>query len=77
MISLKLIIKLLADLGVLIDGVTETVKHKIKRQEGRFLGVLLSPLVASLEQPVVSSVVKSISGRGVRIEGSGYMNKKF
>ena len=77
MISLKLIIKLLADLGVLIDGVTETVKHKIKRQEGRFLGVLLAPLVASLEQPVVSSVVKSISGRGVRIEGSGYMNKKF
>ena len=77
MISLKLIIKLLADLGVLIGGVTETVKHKIKRQEGRFLRVLLAPLVASLEQPVVSSVVKSISGRGVRIEGSGYMNKKF
>ena len=72
-----MIIKLLADLGVLIDGVTETVKHKIKRQEGRFLGVLLAPLVASLEQPVVSSVVKSISGRGVKIEGSGCMNKKF
>ena len=27
--------------GVLIDGVTETVKHEIKKQEGRFLEPLL------------------------------------
>ena len=42
------IIKPLEDSGVLIDGVTETVKHEIKKQEGGFLGALLAPLVASL-----------------------------
>ena len=31
-------IKLLEDSGVLIDAVTETVKHKIKKQEADFLG---------------------------------------
>ena len=32
------VIKSLEDSGVLIDGVTETVKYKIKKQECRFLG---------------------------------------
>ena len=31
------IIKSLEDSGVLIDGVTETVKYEIKKQEGGFL----------------------------------------
>ena len=53
------IIKSLEDSGVLIDGVTQTVKDEIKKQEGGFLGALLSPLAASLVQPV--SVVTSIS----------------
>ena len=71
------IIKSLQDSGALIDGVTETVKHEIKRQEGRFLGVLLAPLAASLVQPVSSSVVKGISRRKVRRAGRGYMDKNF
>ena len=41
------IIKSLEDSGVLIHGVTETVKHEIKKQECRFLGVLVAPLAAS------------------------------
>ena len=49
------------DSCVLIDGVTETVKHEIKKQEGGFLGPLLAPLADSLVQPVISSVVKGIS----------------
>ena len=60
------IIKSLEDLGRLIDGVTETVKHEIKKQEGRFLGTLLAPLATSVLQPVISSVVKGIIGRGVK-----------
>ena len=52
------IIKLLEDLGVLIDRVTETVKHEIKKQERRFLIALLTPLAASVMQPVISSVLK-------------------
>ena len=31
------IIKSLEDLGVLIDSVTEKVKHETKKQEGEFL----------------------------------------
>ena len=60
------IIKSLEGSGVLIDGVIEKVKHEIKRQEGGFLSALLTPLAASLVQPMISSVVKGIIGRGVR-----------
>ena len=62
---------------VLIDGITETVKHEIKKQESGLLGALLAPLAASLVQPEISSVVKVISGRGVRRAGKGYMDKSF
>ena len=71
------IIKSLDDSGVLIDGITETVKDEIKKQEGGFLGVLLAPLAVSLVQPLISSVVKDISGSGVRRAGRGCMNKIF
>ena len=60
------IIKWLKDSGVLIDGVTETVKHEIKRQEGGFLRAFLAPFPTSIVQPDISSVVKGISGKGVR-----------
>ena len=69
--------KSLENSGVLIDGVTEIVKRQIKKEEGRFLGALLVPLAVSLVPPVISSVVKSISERGVRRVGRGYMNKIF
>ena len=42
------IMKSLEDSGVLIDGVTETVKYETKKQVCGFLGALLSPLAASL-----------------------------
>ena len=51
-------IKSLEDSEALIDGVTETVKHEIKKQESGFLGALLPPLAAQLVQPVIFSVVK-------------------
>ena len=62
---------------MLIDGVTETVKYKTKKQEGGFIGVLLVPLAASLVQLVISSVVKCISIRGVRKTGRRYLDKNF
>ena len=70
------IIKPLEDSIVLPDGVTETVKNEIKK-EGGFRGALLAPLAASLVQPVIFSVIKGISGRGVRRTGTGYMVKNF
>ena len=71
------IIKSLEDSNALIDGITETVKHEIKTQEGVFLPALLASLAASLMQPVISSVVKGISRRGVRRAGRGYMNNNI
>ena len=71
------IIKSLEVSGVLIDGVTERAKDKIKKQEGGFLGALLALWAAHLVQPVISSVVKGISGRGVWRTGRGYMNENF
>ena len=71
------IIKSLEGSGVLIDGITETVKDEIKKQEGGFLGALLPPLVAQLVQPVTSSVVKVIRRRGVTRGGRGYWIEIF
>ena len=71
------IIKSLEDLGVLIDGITKTVKYEIKKQEGEFLGALLVPLATSKVQPVISSVVKGRSGRGVRRTVTRYMDKNI
>ena len=70
-------LKSLEDSAVLIDGVTETLKHQIKKQEGGFLAALLAPLSASLVQPVISSVVKGISRKGVRRARRGYMVESF
>ena len=42
------IVKLLENLNALIDGVSETVKLRIKEQEGGFLGMLLGTLGASI-----------------------------
>ena len=42
------IIKPWENLGIMIDGVSETVKHEIKKQEGRFLGTSMETLGASM-----------------------------
>ena len=61
------IIKLLEDFCALFDGVAETVNHKIKKkQERKCFSALLTPLAASVVQPVFSLVVKVNTGRGVR-----------
>ena len=70
------IIKSLEHSNVLIDDITETVKHKIKK-EGEFLPALLTSLIALLVQPVIYSVVDEFSAREVRRAGSGYMDKSF
>ena len=68
------IIKSLEHLFVLADSFTETVKHEIKNQEGGFLSALLPP---SIVQPVTSSVVVGITGKGViRAERGSYNNMR-
>ena len=60
------IIKSLEVLAVLLDGVTETVKDEVNKQEDRCFGALLGTLSASLVQRAIFSVVKGIRGRGFR-----------
>ena len=42
------IVKSLEDSGILLDGITETVKNEVKQQKGGFLSMLLGTLGASL-----------------------------
>ena len=51
------IVKSLEDSGILLKGITETVKNEIKEQKGGFLSILLVTLGASL--------LGDLSGRGV------------
>ena len=59
-------------MGLLIDGASETVKHKTKKQKGWFLSAIMAPVAASLIapmassliQPIASSLTNSITGKG-------------
>ena len=42
------LVKSLEESGLLIKGVRKTIENEAKEQKGRFLGVLLGTLVASL-----------------------------
>ena len=48
------IIKSLGNSSKLIDGVSETVKHEIERQESGFLGMLLETLGASMLRNILT-----------------------
>ena len=73
------IVKSLEDSGVLLDGITETVKNEVKEQKGGFLSMLLGTLGASLFGDLLT---KNLSGRGVigageRTVRAGCGSKKF
>ena len=68
--------------GPIIDGASETVKSETKKtnkQESGFLPAMMAPTAAllialmtsSLIQPVASSFINALPGRGVRREGKG------
>ena len=73
------IVKSLEHSGILLDGITETVKNEVKDQEGGFLSMLLGTLGASWLGDLLT---KNLSGRGVIRAGegtirTGYGSKKF
>ena len=73
------IVKSLEDSGLLLDGITETVKNEVKEQKGGCLSMLLSSLGASLLSDLLA---KNLSGRGAIRAGegtirAGYGSKKF
>ena len=52
------IVKSLEDSGLLLDGITETVKTEVKEKKGGFLSMILGTLGASL-------LGNMLAGRGV------------
>ena len=62
------IVKSLEDSGILLGGITETVKNEVKEQKGGFLSMLLSTLGASLLGDLLT---KNLFGRGVTRAGEG------
>ena len=62
------IVKSLENFGVLLKGVSETIKHEANEQRGGFLSMLLGTLGASLLGDVLS---KGLSGKGVIRAGEG------
>ena len=58
------IVKLLEDYRLLLNGVTKTVQNEVKERKGRFLGMLLGTLGASL-------LGNNLSGRGINRTSKG------
>ena len=55
--------------GLLIDDATEIVKHDVNKQEGRFLAAVMALMAAVMVQSLFSSVVKDITGKGIKRAG--------
>ena len=51
-------VKSVIESGLLIQGISETVKNKVKEQTGRFLWMLLGTLAASI-------LGNALAGRGI------------
>ena len=52
------IVKSFEDSGILLNGITETVKNEIKEQKGGFLSMLLGTLGASLLGDLLKKIIR-------------------
>ena len=64
------IVQALGDSNILLKVVTKTIKNETKEQKGRFLGMLLATLGASLLGNV-------LAGKGILTAGYGNKKKKW
>ena len=72
------IIKSLEDLNVLIDGITETVRHEMKKEtRKRISSSFVGTFIYFISATSISSVVKGRSGTGIRRAGKAYTYKNF
>ena len=67
------IVKSLEDSGLLLKGVSETIKKEAKEQKGGFLSMLLGKFGASLLGNMLAG--KGINGTGDGIIRTGYGSK--
>ena len=80
--EIKDIIKIVKSLeysGLLIKGVTETVRNEIKEQKRGFLGMLLGTLGASLLGNLLTRRVvnRAGKGRGINRTGEGVLRAGY
>ena len=68
--DLSEIVKSFEDSGLLLDGITKTVKNEVKKQKGGFLSMLLGTLGASL-------LGNMLAGRGVIRAGEGTIRADY
>ena len=68
------IVKSLADSGVLLEVVNETIKNEAKEQKGQFLSMLFGTLVASLLGNMLAD--KGVIREGEENARVGYGSKK-
>ena len=82
------ILKSLEDSGLLLKGVTETVKNEVKEQKGGFRSMLLDTLDASLLGNIlagkgviatrqVGEINKAGKGRGMNRAGEGILRDGY
>ena len=65
------IVKSIEESGLLIKGVSETIKNKAKEQKGGFLGTLLGTLGASLLGNLLTGTGTVRAGEGTFRAGKG------
>ena len=65
------IVQSLEESGLLIKGVSRTIKNKAKEQKGRFLGMLLETLGASLLGNLLTGKGTIRAGKGTIAAGGG------
>ena len=70
------IIEALENSGILLKGVTKTVKNETKEQRGGFLSMLLGTLEASLLGNLLSGKGLACAGEGIVRAGEGASKKK-
>ena len=73
--NLLKMIKSLEDNGILLDGITETIKNEVKEKKGDFLSILPGTLAASLLENMLAC--KGIIRAGEGTIRAGYVSKDF
>ena len=71
------IVQALESSGVLLKGVTETIKNETKEQKGGFLSMLLGTLGASLLGNLLTGKGTVRAGEGTVRAGEGILKKSF
>ena len=73
------IVKSLEDSGLLLKGVTETVRNEVKEQKGWFLSMLLDTLGASLLGNLLTGqgVNRVGNGKGINRAGEGIVRAGY